>query len=82
MFIKRFLESYVAITIAGNLMRLASVGEQPTRPEEGVYAEFIPELVDVQTRIVVMGWRKPDGFERCLEGKMDRTWGWIHLVLV
>lgn len=46
-FIKRFLECSVVVTIAGNLGKLVSVGRTAIRLEAGVHTEFLLELVDV-----------------------------------
>lgn len=46
-FIKRFLECSVAVTMAGNLVKLALVGRMATRLEAGVHTEFLLQLVEV-----------------------------------
>ena len=37
-------------------------------------AEFMPELIGVWIRIVIMEKGKWDSFERCSEDEIDRNW--------
>lgn len=75
MFIQGFLGAfYVAITAVSSFMRLASMRRISHKTRGRDSAEFMPELIGIWIRIVIMEKEKWDGFERCSEDEIDRNW--------
>ena len=55
-------------------MRLASMGRISHKTRGRDSAEFMPELIGVCIRIMVMEKGKRDRFERCSKDEIDRNW--------
>lgn len=64
----------MAITAVSSFMRLASTGKISHKTRGRDSAEFMPELIGVWIRIVVMEKGKRDGFDRCSKDEIGRNW--------
>ena len=64
----------MAITDVSSFMRLASMGRISHKTRGRDSAEFMPELIGVWIRIVVMEKGKRDRFARCSKDEIDRNW--------